>query len=101
MRGLLALLNDVVAIAKLAAQAGKAGTKAAGVITDDAAVTPNCTTGSPAARELPSVWKIARASCFKNLLLVASLLHAFLSWLLTPLLMIGGAYLCFEGAEKV
>ncbi len=112
MSGLLALLDDVAAIAKLAAsqiddiaaQASKAGTKAAGVVIDDAAVTPKYVTGLPATRELPIVWKIARASFFNKLVIllpIALLLNAFLPWLLTPLLMIGGAYLCFEGAEKV
>lgn len=112
MSGLLALLDDVAAIAKLAAaqlddiaaQASKAGTKAAGVVIDDAAVTPKYVTGLPAARELPIVWKIARASFFNKLVIllpVALLLNAVLPWMLTPLLMIGGAYLSFEGAEKV
>ena len=112
MSGLLGLLDDVAAIAKLAAsqlddvagQAAKAGTKAAGVVIDDAAVTPKYVTGLPAARELPIVWKIARASFFNKLVILlpaALLLDAFLPWLLTPLLMLGGAYLCFEGAEKV
>jgi predicted DNA repair protein MutK len=112
MSGLLALLDDVAAIAKLAAaqlddiaaQASKAGTKAAGVVIDDAAVTPKYVTGLPAARELPIVWKIARASFFNKLVIllpVALLLNAVLPWMLTPLLMVGGAYLCFEGAEKV
>jgi len=112
MSGLLALFDDVAAIAKLAAaqlddvaaQASKAGSKAAGVVIDDAAVTPKYVTGLPAARELPIVWKIARASFFNKLVILlpaALLLQAFLPWVLTPLLMIGGAYLCFEGAEKV
>ncbi len=112
MTGLLALLDDVAAIAKLAAsqlddiagQAAKAGAKAAGVVIDDAAVTPKYVTGLPAARELPIVWKIARASVFNKLVILlpaALLLSAFLPWLLTPLLMLGGAYLCFEGAEKI
>ncbi|MEM7567243.1 MAG: DUF808 family protein, partial [Pseudomonadota bacterium] len=112
MSGLLALLDDVAAIARLAAtqiddiaaQAAKAGTKAAGVVIDDAAVTPKYVTGLPAARELPIVWRIARASFFNKLVIllpIAMLLNAFLPWLLTYLLMIGGAYLCFEGAEKV
>jgi len=109
---LLALLDDVGAIAKLAAtqlddvaaQAAKAGTKAAGVVIDDAAVTPKYVTGLPAARELPIVWKIARASFFNKLVILlpaALLLNSFLPWIITPLLMLGGAYLCFEGAEKV
>lgn len=112
MSGLLALLDDVAAIAKLAAtqlddvvgQTAKAGAKAAGVVIDDAAVTPKYVSGLPAARELPIVWKIARASFFNKLVIllpVALLLSAFLPWLLTPLLMVGGSYLCFEGAEKV
>ena len=112
MSGLLALLDDVAAIAKLAAaqaddvagQAAKVGAKAAGVVVDDAAVTPKYVTGLPAARELPIVWKIARASVFNKLVVLlpaALLLDAFVPWMLTPLLMLGGAYLCYEGAEKV
>ncbi|MEM1048330.1 MAG: DUF808 domain-containing protein [Pseudomonadota bacterium] len=112
MSGLLALLDDVAAITKLAAsqmddvaaQVAKAGSKAAGVVIDDAAVTPKYVTGLPAARELPIVWKIAKASFFNKLVIllpVALLLDAFLPWLITPLLMLGGAYLCFEGAEKI
>lgn len=112
MTGLLALLDDVAAIAKLAAaqmddvaaQTAKAGAKAAGVVIDDAAVTPKYLTGLAAARELPIVWRIARASFFNKLVIllpVALLLQAFVPWLLTPLLMLGGCYLCFEGGEKV
>lgn len=112
MSGLLALLDDVAAIAKvaaaqlddIAAQAAKAGTKAAGIVIDDAAVTPKYVTGLPATRELPIIWKIARASFFNKLIIllpVAMLLAAFAPWMLTPLLMLGGSYLCFEGAEKI
>ncbi len=112
MSGLLALLDDVAAITKLAAsqlddvaaQAAKAGTKAAGVVVDDAAVTPKYVAGLPAARELPIVWRIARASFFNKLIILlplALLLDAFLPWLITPLLMLGGCYLCYEGAEKI
>ena len=112
MSGLLALLDDVAALAKLAASqlddvaahAAKAGTKAAGVVIDDSAVTPKYVHGLPAARELPIVWQIARGSLFNKLVILlpaALLLNAFLPWLVTPLLMVGGAYLCFEGAEKV
>lgn len=112
MSGLLALLDDVAAIAKLAAtqmddiaaQASKAGTKAAGIVIDDAAVTPKYVTGLPAARELPIIWKIARASFFNKLIILlpaALLLSSFAPWMLTPLLMLGGSYLCFEGAEKI
>ncbi|MEM7745604.1 MAG: DUF808 domain-containing protein [Pseudomonadota bacterium] len=112
MSGLLALLDDISAIAKLAAasvddvigQAAKAGSKAAGAVIDDAAVTPKYVTGFKPARELPIVWRIAKGS-FKNkliFLLPAGLLLANLApWIITPLLMLGGAYLCFEGAEKV
>ncbi len=112
MSGLLALLDDVAALAKLAAaqlddvatQAAKASTKAAGVVIDDSAVTPKYVVGLPAARELPIVAKIARGSIFNKLVILlpaALLLNAFAPWALTPLLMLGGAYLCFEGAEKV
>ncbi len=112
MSGLLALLDDVAAIAKVAAtsvddvvaQASKAGAKAAGALIDDAAVTPKYVHGFAAERELPIVWKIARGSIFNKLVILlpaALLLSAFAPWLISPLLMLGGAYLCFEGAEKV
>jgi predicted DNA repair protein MutK len=110
--GLLALLDDVAAIAKVAAasvddvigQATKAGAKAAGAVIDDAAVTPKYVHGFEAKRELPIVWKIARGSVFNKLVILlpaALLLSAFAPWLIPPLLMLGGAYLCYEGAEKV
>lgn len=112
MSGLLALLDDVAAIAKVAAasvddvigQAAKAGAKAAGAAIDDAAVTPKYVHGFSADRELPIIWRIARGSIFNKLvfLLPAGLaLSNFAPWAIPPLLMIGGAYLCFEGAEKV
>ena len=112
MSGLLALLDDVAAIAKVAAasvddvvgQAVKASSKAAGAVIDDAAVTPKYVHGFSADRELPIVWKIARGSLFNKLVIllpVALLLSAFAPWLIPPLLMLGGCYLCFEGAEKV
>lgn len=112
MSGLLALLDDVAGIAKVAAasvddvaaQALKAGSKAAGAVIDDAAVTPKYLHGFSAARELPVVWKIAKGS-FKNKLLfllpAALLLSSFAPWAIAPLLMLGGGYLCFEGAEKI
>ncbi|MBI6628993.1 DUF808 domain-containing protein [Pontibaca salina] len=112
MSGLLALLDDVAGIAKVAAasvddvagQAAKAGSKAAGAVIDDAAVTPKYLHGFAPARELPIVWRIAKGS-FKNkliyLLPVALLLSSFAPWAIAPLLMLGGAYLCFEGAEKI
>jgi len=112
MSGLLALLDDVAAIAKLAAssvddvigQAAKAGAKAAGAAIDDAAVTPKYVQGFDASRELPIVWRIARGSIRNKLLILlpaALLLSTFAPWAIYPLLMLGGAYLCFEGAEKV
>lgn len=112
MSGLLALLDDVAGIAKVAAasvddvisQAAKAGAKAAGAVIDDAAVTPKYVTGFAPARELPMVGKIAWGSIRNKLLILlpaALLLSTFAPWLITPLLMIGGGYLCFEGAEKV
>ena len=110
--GLIALLDDVAAIAKVAAaslddvvaQATKAGVKAAGVVIDDTAVTPRYVVGFAANRELPIVAKIAWGSLRNKLfiLLPAALALAyFLPSAITPLLMIGGAYLCYEGTEKV
>ena len=112
MSGLLALLDDIAALGKLASvqlddiagQTVKVGAKAAGVVIDDTAVTPKYMHGLPAARELPIVWKIARGSLFNKLIILlpaAMLLNAFAPWALTPLLMLGGTYLCFEGAEKI
>lgn len=112
MSGLLALLDDVAAIAKVAAasvddvmaQATKAGAKAAGAVIDDAAVTPKYVHGFAAERELPIIWRIARGSMINKLvfLLPAGLaLSNFAPWAIPPLLMMGGAYLCFEGAEKI
>jgi predicted DNA repair protein MutK len=110
--GLIALLDDVATIAKLAAAslddvagaAGKAGTKAAGVVIDDTAVTPRYVVGLAPERELPIIGKIAWGS-IKNkiaiLLPAALLLTAFAPFLVTPLLMAGGAYLAFEASEKI
>jgi predicted DNA repair protein MutK len=110
--GLLALLDDVAAIAKVAAasvddvigQATKAGAKVSGVVIDDAAVTPAYVRGFAAARELPIVWKIAKGSAFNKIVILlplALLLSAYAPWAIAPLLMLGGGYLCYEGAEKV
>ena len=110
--GLIALLDDVATIAKLAAASvddvglavGKAGTKAAGVVIDDTAVTPRYVTGLAPERELPIIGKIALGSLKNKLLILlpaALLLAAFLPVLITPLLMIGGTYLAFEATEKI
>jgi predicted DNA repair protein MutK len=110
--GLAALFDDIAVIAKLAAAsiddvgaaAGRAGMKAAGVVVDDTAVTPRYVTGFTPARELPIIARIAKGSLFNKLVILlpaALALSAFLPWAVTPLLMLGGAYLCFEGAEKV
>lgn len=110
--GLAALLDDIATIAKVAAAsvddvaaaAGKASSKAAGVVIDDTAVTPQYVTGFTPDRELPIIWRIAKGSFFNKLVIilpVALLLSLFLPWAITPILMLGGAYLCFEGAEKV
>ena len=112
MSGLLALLDDVAAIAKvasasiddIASQAARAGVKAAGAVIDDAAVTPKYVHGFQAARELPIVWKIARASIFNKIVIllpIAMLLSRFAPWVIPYLLLLGGLYLCYEGAEKV
>lgn len=109
--GLLALLDDVAVIAKAAAAsiddvgvaASKAGTKVAGVVIDDAAVTPSYVTGLTPDRELPIIGRITLGS-LKNKLLILLPGALLLSWLIpqaiTPILMLGGAYLSYEGAEK-
>ena len=109
--GLVALLDDVAAIAKVAAAsagdvggaAGKAGAKAAGVVIDDTAVTPNYVVGLSPARELPIIWKITKGSLRNKLLFLlpaALALSALAPWAITPLLMLGGAYLCFEATRE-
>lgn len=110
--GLVALLDDIAALVKVTAAslddialgAGKASTKALGVVVDDAAVTPQYVAGISPKRELPIIWKIAVGSIRNKLLIilpVALLLSYFAPWALTPILMLGGAYLVFEGAEKL
>ncbi|WP_026091097.1 DUF808 domain-containing protein [Sandarakinorhabdus sp. AAP62] len=121
--GLFALLDDIAAIAKVAAAsvddigtmavsslddtaaaAAKASAKAAGVVVDDAAVTPRYVVGFTADREIPIVAKIARGSLKNKLVFLlpgALALSYFLPVVITPLLMAGGAFLCFEGAEKL
>jgi uncharacterized protein len=110
--GLAALLDDVATITKLAAAsiddigaaAGRAGVKAAGVVVDDTAVTPRYVTGFTPDRELPIIWRIARGSLFNKLVIITPVILALsvlLPWAITPILMLGGAFLCFEGAEKV
>ena len=110
--GLFGLLDDVAALARLAAAsvddvgaaAGRASTKAAGVVIDDTAVTPQYVRGLAANRELPIILRIAKGSLRNKLIFilpVALLLSQFLPWLLTPILMLGGAYLCYAAAEKI
>ncbi len=110
--GLFALLDDVAALARLAAAsvddigaaAGRATAKAAGVVIDDTAVTPQYVHGITAERELPMIKRIALGSLRNKLVFIlpaALLLSQFVPWLLTPILMLGATYLCFEGAEKI
>lgn len=110
--GLFGLLDDVAALAKLAAAsiddvgaaAGRASAKAAGVVIDDTAVTPQYVHGLAAERELPIIKRIASGSFRNKVLLIlpaALLLSEFLPWLLTPILMLGGAFLCYEAAHKI
>ena len=110
--GLIALLDDVAGLAKVAAaslddvagQAARAGAKAAGVVIDDAAVTPRYVVGFAAERELPIIGRIALGSLKNKLLYLlpgALALGVLAPWAITPLLMLGGAFLCYEGAEKV
>lgn len=110
--GLVALLDDVSIIARtaaasvddIAAAAGRAGSKTAGVVIDDAAVTPSYVTGLSPARELPIIWNITKGSLKNKLLILlpgALLLSEFLPAAIIFVLMLGGAYLSYEGAEKV
>src|SRR3954467_10048713 len=110
--GLFALLDDVAVLAKAAAAsiddvgaaATRASVKAAGVIVDDTAVTPRYVEGIDPKRELPIIRTIAVGSLRNKLLFIlpaALLLSQFLPWALTPLLMVCGTYLCYEGAEKI
>lgn len=110
--GLFGLLDHVAVLARLAAAsiddigaaAGRATAKAAGVVIDDTAVTPQYVHRITAERELPIIKRIAIGSVRNKLLLIlpgALLLSQLVPWLLTPLLMLGATYLCYEGAEKV
>ncbi|MDN8634277.1 DUF808 domain-containing protein [Corynebacterium kefirresidentii] len=110
--GLFALLDDVALIARSAASsvddvvalAGKTSVKAAGVVVDDAAVTPQYVEGIKPQRELPMIWRITKGSLINKLVIIlpiAMILSWIAPWALTPILMCGGTYLCFEGAEKI
>ena len=110
--GLFALLDDVALIARsaassvddVAALAGKTSMKAAGVVVDDAAVTPQYVDGVKPQRELPMIWRITKGSLINKLVIIlpiALILSWIAPWALTPILMCGGTYLCFEGAEKI
>ncbi|MDV3220033.1 DUF808 domain-containing protein [Intrasporangium sp.] len=110
--GLVALLDDIAALVKLAAAsvddvgaaAARASAKATGVVIDDTAVTPRYVQGLDPERELPIIKRIAIGSLRNKLLVilpVIMLLSEFLPWLLTPILMVGGAYLAYEGTEKI
>lgn len=112
MSKLLALLDDVTAIAKvaaasvddIAASTVKASSKSMALAIDDTAVTPEYVVGLSPARELPIIGRIALGSQRNKLLFLLPalmLLTYFVPWAITPLLMLGGLYLCFEGAEKV
>lgn len=110
--GLFALLDDVALIARsaassvddVAALAGKTSAKAAGVVVDDAAATPQYVQGVKPQRELPMIWRITKGSLINKLVIIlpiALILSWIAPWALTPILMCGGTYLCFEGAEKI
>lgn len=92
-----AVLDDVALMTKMAAK------KTAGVLGDDLALNAQQVSGVRAEREIPVVWAVAKGSFRNKLILVPSALaiSAFIPWLVTPLLMVGGAYLCFEGFEKL
>jgi len=110
--GLVALLDDVAALARIAAAsvddvaagAAKAGVKAAGVVIDDAAVTPHYVSGADPSRELPMIKRIFWGSLRNKLLIILPallLVSAFIPGVIPFILMLGGTYLCYEGAEKV
>jgi predicted DNA repair protein MutK len=110
--GLFGLFDDIATLARMAAAsvddvgaaAGRASAKAAGVVVDDTAVTPQYVSGVAANRELPIIRKIAVGSLRNKILFIlpaALVLSQFVPWLLAPILMLGGTYLCYEGAEKV
>lgn len=110
--GLLALLDDVAALVKLTAvtlddvpaQVAKTAGKVSGIVIDDTAVTPKYVVGLDPKRELAIIWNITRRSLFNKIVILAPLallLGYFSPWAITPLLMVGGAYLCFEGYEKI
>lgn len=110
--GLLALLDDVAAMVKMSAvslddisaQVAKTSSKVSGIVIDDAAVTPKYVVGLDPKRELNIIYHIAKKSIFNKIIYLTPLaitLGYFLPWLIQPILMCGGAYLCFEGYEKV
>ena len=110
--GFFALLDDISALVKASAaslddvstQVVKTTGKVSGIVIDDTAVTPRYVVGLDPSRELSIIYKIARKSLINKLLILspaALLLGYFAPWAITPVLMIGGAYLCFEGYEKV
>jgi len=101
---LLTLLDDIATLLDDISVMGKvAAKKTAGVLGDDLSLNAQQVTGVKANRELPVVWGVAKGSFLNKLILVplALVISAFAPWLITPLLMLGGAYLCYEGVEKV
>lgn len=101
---LLTLIDDIASLLDDVATLSKVATKkTAGVLGDDLALNAEQVTGVTADRELPVVWAVAKGSSVNKLILVpaALLISAFADWAITPLLMLGGAFLCFEGFEKV
>src|SRR5687768_3883079 len=110
--GLLALLDDVAALVKVSAaslddvpaQVAKTTGKVSGIVIDDTAVTPKYVVGLDPSRELSIIFQIAKKSLYNKIIFLspaALLLGFFAPWAITPILMLGGAYLCFEGYEKV
>lgn len=102
--GLLALLDDVATLLDDVAVYSKLAAKnTAGVLGDDLALNAEQVSGVRAERELPVVWAVAKGALLNKVILVplALLISAFLPWLITPLLMLGGLFLCFEGVEKI
>lgn len=102
--GIIAILDDIATLLDDAAVLSKvAAKKTAGILGDDLAVNAEKATGFQASRELPVLWAISKGALLNKIIILpfAFLLSAYLPWLIVPILLLGGAYLCFEGAEKI
>ncbi len=95
--GFFALLDDIIVMAKIATK------KTAGILGDDLAVNAEKASGFTSSREVPVLWAITKGSILNKIIIlpIVFLLSAFLPWLIVPILVVGGVYLAYEGAEKI